>query len=110
MASVARDDRGWRILFTAPDRARKTLRLGRVDRRAAESIRGHVEALLVAKTAVHTWFRTGNGRLAGWRRGAFAFTACADGTMRAEKFAVFAHGGRLGTGVHRVPHHGEACH
>ena len=51
MASIAKDNHGWRILFTAPDGARRTLRLGRVDRKAAESIRCHVEALLVAKTA-----------------------------------------------------------
>lgn len=51
MASVSKDGKGWRIQFEAPDRARKTLRLGPVDKKTAESIRGHVEALLVAKTA-----------------------------------------------------------
>jgi integrase len=51
MASIARDGKGWRILFTAPDGRRRTLRLGRVDRKAAESIRCHIEALLVARTA-----------------------------------------------------------
>ena len=51
MASIAKDNRGWRILFTAPDGARKTLRLGRIDKKAADSIRCHVEALLVAKVA-----------------------------------------------------------
>jgi integrase len=51
VASVSKDGRGWRILFTAPDGRRRTLRLGRVDRKAAESIRYHVENLIVAKTA-----------------------------------------------------------
>jgi len=51
MASISRDGTGWRILFTDPDGRRRTLRLGRVDRKAAESIRCHVENLLVAKTA-----------------------------------------------------------
>ena len=50
MASVSRDNKGWRILFADADGIRRTLRLGKVDRKAAESIRGHVEALLVAKT------------------------------------------------------------
>lgn len=51
MASIAKDGKGWRILFVASDGRRKTLRLGRTDRKAAESIRNHVENLLVAKTA-----------------------------------------------------------
>lgn len=45
MASVAKDGKGWRILFVAPHGKRKTLRLGRVDKKTAESIRVHVEAL-----------------------------------------------------------------
>ncbi|GAB4127875.1 MAG: hypothetical protein Kow0040_01950 [Thermogutta sp.] len=51
MASLAKDGSGWRIVFTDPDGRRKTLRLGRVDKKAGESIRGHVEALLAAQTA-----------------------------------------------------------
>lgn len=51
MASVAKDGKGWRILFVAPDGKRKTLRLGRVGKKTAESIRIHVEALVVARTA-----------------------------------------------------------
>jgi integrase len=51
MASLAKDNRGWRLLFVGQDGRRRTLRLGRVDRRTAESIRYHVENLLVAKTA-----------------------------------------------------------
>jgi len=49
MASVAKDGKGWRILFVAPDGKRKTLRLGRVDKKTAESIRVHMEALLAAR-------------------------------------------------------------
>ena len=49
MASVAKDGKGWRILFVAPDGKRKTLRLGRVDKKTAESIRVHVEALLASR-------------------------------------------------------------
>lgn len=49
MACVAKDNRGWRVLFVAPDGARKTLRLGPVDKRTAESIRCHVESLLEAR-------------------------------------------------------------
>lgn len=53
MASLATDTRpgSWRILFVAPDGARKTLRLGRTNRRSAESVLRHVEALLSAKLA-----------------------------------------------------------
>lgn len=51
MASVSKDGKGWRVLFYGPDGARKTVRLGRVDRRVADAIRCHVEALLVAKVA-----------------------------------------------------------
>ena len=49
MATVGRDGKGWRILFVAPDGARRTVRLGQVDRKTAESICRHVEALLAAK-------------------------------------------------------------
>jgi len=51
MASVSKDGKGWRILFTGPDGTRRTLRLGPVDKKTAESIRCHVEALLTARTA-----------------------------------------------------------
>ena len=51
MASVSKDGKGWRVCFTDPDGKRKTLRLGAVDKKTAESIRCHVEALLAAKTA-----------------------------------------------------------
>jgi len=51
MASLARDGKGWRVLFTSPDGKRQTLRLGRTDRKGAESIRTHVESLLAAKAA-----------------------------------------------------------
>lgn len=49
MASIAKDGKGWRILFVAPDGKRKTVRLGLVDKKTAQSIRVHVEALLAAR-------------------------------------------------------------
>ena len=50
MASIANDPNGRkRILFVAPDGSRKTIRLGKTDRKSAESICRHVEALLAAK-------------------------------------------------------------
>ncbi len=50
MASIVDDPNGRRrILFVAPDESRKTIRLGKIDRKSAESICRHVEALLSAK-------------------------------------------------------------
>lgn len=50
MASIADDPNGRRrILFVAPDEKRKTIRLGKCDRRTADSICRHVEALLAVK-------------------------------------------------------------
>lgn len=50
MASVATDKSGRRrILFVADDGSRKTIRLGKVTRKAAESFKGRVEALLAAQ-------------------------------------------------------------
>ncbi len=50
MASIANDPGGRRrILFVAPDESRKTIRLGKMDRKSAEAIARHVEALLAAK-------------------------------------------------------------
>ncbi len=50
MASVANDPGGRRrILFVAPDGSRKTIRLGKIDRKGAEAVGRHVEALLAAK-------------------------------------------------------------
>jgi hypothetical protein len=50
MASIANDPGGRRrILFMAPDESRKTIRLGKCDRKSAEAIARHVEALLGAK-------------------------------------------------------------
>ena len=50
MASIVNDPKGRkRILFVGPDEIRKTIRLGKCDRKAAESICRHVEALLAAK-------------------------------------------------------------
>lgn len=51
MASISDDPGGRRrILFAAaPDESRKTIRLGKINRKSAESICRHVEALLAAK-------------------------------------------------------------
>jgi hypothetical protein len=50
MASIANDPNGRRrILFVAPDGKRKTIRLGKVDRKTAEHVCYHVEALLASK-------------------------------------------------------------
>src|SRR4051812_49431111 len=50
MASIANDPGGRRrILFVAPDESRKAIRLGKCDRKSAEAIARHVEALLSAK-------------------------------------------------------------
>lgn len=50
MASIADDPGGRRrILFVAPEGSRKTVRLGKIDRKSAESICRHVEALLSSK-------------------------------------------------------------
>ncbi|ASV75550.1 hypothetical protein THTE_2948 [Thermogutta terrifontis] len=65
MASVANDGKARRILFVVPDGKRKTLRVGRVDKKMAESIRVHVGALLAARIsslpvqpATGTWLNT----------------------------------------------------
>ncbi len=50
MASVVNRPNGLRwIQFTSPDGKRQTLRLGKCDRKAAESVARHVEALLEAR-------------------------------------------------------------
>jgi integrase len=50
MASVVNDPNGRkRILFVAPDESRKAIRLGKCDRKTAEGICRHVEALLASK-------------------------------------------------------------
>jgi integrase len=47
MASIGRDKNGFkRILFTAPDRKRKTVRLGKCSLRVAESVKTKVESLV----------------------------------------------------------------
>src|SRR5262245_46383155 len=52
MASIVNDPGGRRrILFVAPDEHRKTIRLGKIDRKSTEAIARHVEALLAAKIA-----------------------------------------------------------
>lgn len=50
MASVVNDPNGRRrILFVAPDESRKAVRLGKIDRKSADAIARHVEALLAAR-------------------------------------------------------------
>jgi hypothetical protein len=50
MASLVNDPNGRRrILFVAPDEKRKTIRLGKTDRRTAEGVARHVEVLLASK-------------------------------------------------------------
>ena len=53
MASIGKEPGGFRILFKAPDGKRKTLRLGKVSRRQAESVKIKVEALLAATLTGH---------------------------------------------------------
>jgi len=50
MASIVNDPNGRRrIQFVSPDGSRKTIRLGKIDRKTAEGVCRHVEALLAAK-------------------------------------------------------------
>ena len=50
MASIVSDPNGTkRILFVAPDGKRRTIRSGKVDRRTAEAVARHVEALLASR-------------------------------------------------------------
>ncbi len=54
MASIANDKNGSRrILFIAPDGKRKTIRLGKISKRAAEAVKFRVEQLLAAKLTGH---------------------------------------------------------
>ncbi len=63
MASIAREPNGRRrILFTAADGKRKTIRLGKVPQRAAEAIKTKVEALLAAAVSGCPW----DGETARW--------------------------------------------
>jgi hypothetical protein len=74
MASIADDPGGRRrILFVAPDGGRKTIRLGKIDRRSEESICRHVEALLGAKIGgqpiprdTATWLAGIGAKLRDW--------------------------------------------
>lgn len=50
MASISCDKAGRRtVQFTAADRKRRTIRLGAINKKAAETVRGHVEHLNNAK-------------------------------------------------------------
>src|SRR5215510_11703329 len=66
MASIVNDPNGRRrILFVAPDESRKAIRLGKCDRKSAESIARHVEAILAAKICGQPVPRTTAAWLAG---------------------------------------------
>ena len=55
MASIGIDNGGRkRVLFVAPDGRRKTIRLGKVSKRIAETAKCHIEGLLSAKIAGHS--------------------------------------------------------
>ena len=55
MASIANDKNGTkRILFVDPSGKRKTIRLGKTNKRIAETAKGHIERLLSAKIAGHS--------------------------------------------------------
>ena len=78
MASIIDDANGRRrIQFVAPDGKRKAIRLGKIERKSAETIGRHVEALLVAKLCGETIPRT----TAVW------LTQCGD-TLKAKLAAV----------------------
>lgn len=50
MASISNDSGGRRrIQFESPGEGRKAIRLGKIDRKSAEAIARHVEALLAVK-------------------------------------------------------------
>jgi integrase len=51
MASLMRDGGGWRIMWYDQDQDRKTLRLGAMDKRTAQTVKVRVEAIVAAKLA-----------------------------------------------------------
>ncbi len=51
MASLNPENGRWRIQFTAPDGSRKTIRLGKIQKKDAEAFKYRVEVLLDAKMA-----------------------------------------------------------
>jgi hypothetical protein len=54
MASISRDPGGRRrILFVAPDKKRKSIRLGKVSQRAAEAVKVKVEDLVASAITGH---------------------------------------------------------
>ena len=51
MASIPVDEKGRRrIQFVAPDKVRRSIRLGRVSKKVAEQVRYHIEEIIIAKT------------------------------------------------------------
>ena len=66
MASLCNDPGGKRrIAFVAPDGKRKSLRLGKIPKKAAEAIQAKIEALLAAKVSGCAW----DNPLAEWVAG-----------------------------------------
>ena len=66
MASISDDPNGRRrILFVAPDGSRKAIRLGKIDRKAAEAVARRVEALLSVKINGESMSRDTASWLAG---------------------------------------------
>jgi len=55
MASLLKDRTGrWQLQFTTPDKRRRTLRLGKIAKRDAESVKSHVEAIIASAFAGHS--------------------------------------------------------
>ena len=48
MASMSKSEGRWNIRFVGPDKRRRWLRLGEVSKRDAETVKGHVEAIISA--------------------------------------------------------------
>jgi hypothetical protein len=73
MASISRQPNGRRtIQFVAPDKRRRSIRLGKVSQRTAEAIKVHVERLVAAAIGGHApadettrWVTTLDDALAG---------------------------------------------
>ena len=100
MASIVNDPNGRRrILFVAPDESRKTIRLGKCDRKTAESICRHVEALLAAKIGGQPVPRDTAAWLAGVGeklRDRLAAVGRSKPQQEREAVAIAAHGMRTG--------------
>src|SRR5690606_21414415 len=49
MASISKDQKGWRVFFTPPGGKRQGIRLGKVSKRTAEKIEGRIGQLVSAR-------------------------------------------------------------